>query len=241
MLFAYLDESYEPGDAYWLGVCLVPAGRASTLRAAMAAAAAVVANGAPDLIAQDVELHASQLFGGGGAFAPIKNAPPLRIAGFRAGVRAMRDAEARTILVGVQWSSRPLRSPVRLHRMEAVRLLFPILESALAGWDEGALIIADEEEGTTRDVFRELQAHQDAMRTAGGSRLHDVVFVDSRFSPGVQGADLITFLHRRRSRAGNDPRSQVALDEIWTLIKDAAAVHLHPAPLSSGSSRTKSR
>ncbi|CAB4897515.1 unannotated protein [freshwater metagenome] len=230
MQFAYLDESYEPGDAYWLGVCLVSAARAPDLRTGIAAAAAVVANAEPLFIAQDVELHASQLFGGGGAFAPVKNAPPLRIAGFRAGVQAMKDAGARTILVGVQWSPRPPRSPVRFHRMEAVRRLFPILEADLASSSEDALIIADEEEGTTRDVFRELQAHQETMRPQGGSCVHDVVFVDSRFSPGVQGADLITFLHRRRSRPGNDPRSQVALDGIWALIQDSTAVHVHPAP-----------
>lgn len=234
MQFAYLDESYERGDAYWLGICLVPAAGAPGLRSGIAAAATVVANGDPVRIPYDVELHASQLFGGAGAFAAIKNAPPLRIAGFRAGVQAMKDVGARTILVGVQWSSRPPRSPVRFHRMEAVRRLFPLLEAHLARAGEDALIIADEEEGTTRDVFRELQVHQETMRSQGGSRVLDVVFVDSRFSPGVQGADLITFLHRRRSRPGNDPRSQLALDGIWALIKDEASVHLHPAPLTSG-------
>ncbi|MEV4419396.1 DUF3800 domain-containing protein [Patulibacter sp. NPDC049589] len=235
MRFAYLDESYERGDAYWLGICLVPAVEASALRAAIAAAAALVANGAPSLIPQDVELHASQLFGGAGAFAPIKNAPPLRIAGFRAGVRAMQDAGTQTILVGVRWADRPPRSPVRFHRMEAVRRLFPLLEGHLAHTGEDALIIADEEEGTTRDVFRELQAHQETMRSSGGSRVHDVVFVNSRFSPGVQGTDLITFLHRRRSRAGNDPRSQAALEEIWASIAENTTVHLHPAPPTAGS------
>jgi Protein of unknown function (DUF3800) len=92
------------------------------------------------------------------------------------------------------------------------------------------LLVADEEEGTTHDVYRLMIKHQDvAARVGTQSRLRDAVFVDSRFTPGVQGADLITYLHRRRQKR-NHARSQQALDAMWASLAGRTSVTLHPAP-----------
>lgn len=235
VLFAYLDESYESGAAYWLGACLIDEAAASGLREDMnAVSASLAVHGLPD----DVEMHAQHLFAGAKAFLPLREAPRLRIAAYRDGVQAMVNARTHSLLVGVTWCASPMRSAIRIHRMLAIEHMLTALESHLLATRATCVVIADEEEGTTRNVFRSLQQHQEAAAKAGvPSRIRDVVFVDSRYSPGVQGADLITFLHRRRVRPDNERRTQRALDDMYALLGSAVGVSLHPAPATDAEAR----
>lgn len=228
MLFAYLDESYTADEDYWLGACLIDAQQAMLLRHGMSAAAATVPAGLG--IASDVELHAQHLFGGRKEFEPLKGLPEARVRTYLAGVEAVVAADPEVLLVGVSWSASSFHGAIRIHRMETVQHMLTALDAFLLAADDHCLVIADEEEGTTRDVYRELQAHQGRAAASGApSRIRDVVFVDSRFSPGVQGADLITYLHRRRART-NHPKAQKALDAMWALLDGRVAVSSHAAP-----------
>jgi hypothetical protein len=239
VLFAYLDESYEIDVEYWLGACLIDESAAPGLRDDMNAVSAGLA---PHGLRADVEMHAQHLFGGNETFEALKGSPRLRIAAYRDGVQAMANANAHSLLVGVGWCREPMRSAIRIHRMHAIEHMLITIEGYLLGAGETCLVIADEEEGTTRDVYRALQAHQKAASDSGvPSRIRDVLFVDSRYSPGVQGADLITFLHRRRKRPGNERRTQKALDDMYALIDAAVGVSLHPVPPAPSTSGTAAR
>lgn len=228
MLFAYIDESYRQGDAYWLGACLIEASRAPVLRREFARASAAFPSDAG--LGADVELHAQHLFAGERSMATLKRRPDARLRVYRAGVRAMMDAGAEVLLVGVMWSPAASSGAVRRHRMQAVRHMFAALEAFVVEREERCLVIADEEEGTTRSVYEELRRHQDRNASVDEpSRLVDAVFVDSRFTPGVQGADLITYLNQRRARF-NDERAQKALDGMWKLLDGRVTIEVHPAP-----------
>ncbi|HWT92115.1 MAG TPA: DUF3800 domain-containing protein [Solirubrobacteraceae bacterium] len=162
--------------------------------------------------------------------AVLKDKPDARLRVYRAGVRAMVDAGVEVLLVGVTWSAAPFKGAVRAHRMEAVRHMLTALEAFVADRGQQCLIIADEEEGTIRDVYLELRRHQETKASAGSSScLVDAVFVDSRFTPGVQGADLITYLSKRRDRPNSD-RAQAALDAMWKLLDGRVTIEVHAAP-----------
>lgn len=175
----------------------------------------------------DVELHAQHLFSGDGSMKVLKGKPDARLRAYRAGVRAMVDAGVEVLLVGVTWSTTPSKGAIRAHRMEAVGHMLAALETFVAERGDQCLVIADEEEGTTRDVYRQLLRQQETMAS---SCLVDAVFVDSRFTPGVQGADLITYLNKRRGRP-NGRRAQAALDAMWRLLDGRVTVAAHAAPV----------
>lgn len=234
MLLGYLDESYLRGERYWLGVALVPTERAPTLSRRIRAIPASVP--AAFEIPSEIELHGQALFHAKRGFRPLADQVQLRIRLFRKCLEALVASEAELIFTGVDWSGRtqPGRSGLDAHRMEAVIQLLPILEQRCEVLGRHCLLIADEEE-TTRPAFEEaVRTHQGTcIDRSGDCRLLDnVLFVDSRDSPGVQAADVATFLHHRiDSERDDDPRAIAANEKLWSLLQGCPIVSTsHPGP-----------
>src|ERR1700730_10856962 len=103
MHVAYLDESYERGETYWLTAGLVPADCAVRLRDAVSAAAATLEDHG---IQADVELHGNDLFAGQGDFFALKGTEGIgpRITVFRQVYRALIDCGVKLIYCGVEWN-----------------------------------------------------------------------------------------------------------------------------------------
>jgi Protein of unknown function (DUF3800) len=232
LLLGYIDESYVRGDRYWLGVALVPAGNVPDLVVDLRQMMAILPEEFGPL--GGAEVHGHALFHGTKAFAPLRSMTDLRIRLYRRGLEALAKATTDIIFVGVDWSHVDVSDGLALHRMHAVTHLLPLVERRVAQRREHCLLIADEEETTRHDFVRAVREHKrTCLEGPGECRVVDsVLFVDSQDSPGVQCADLATFLHARVS-AGRDtnPRAIAANRELYRVLEGCRILEeIHDGP-----------
>lgn len=186
MLLAYLDESYQRGKGYWLGVCAVPDENVAEMCLAMRSAAASIPEsfGVP----ADVEMHAQHLYHGQGALRPLKGPVKLRVRIFEKGLEAVRASQARIFLVGVEWNDSLVEHALATHRLAALRRLLGHLECYCEEHDVRALIIADEEETSAADVVTVTRLHQathEGPRVTWPLRLGETRLVTCSRAPSV--------------------------------------------------------
>jgi Protein of unknown function (DUF3800) len=234
VLLGYIDESYVRGERYWLAVALVPADDVPQLTLDVRQVPQILP--AEYTVTATAELHGHALFHGTKGFDALEKMIDLRIRLYRRGLKALARAATDVIFVGVEWNAPALPGDLNLHRMHAVRGMLPVIEERVECLREHCLLIADEEEVTRRDFASAVREHKRrCVEDCGDCRIVDnVLFVDSRDSPGVQCADLAAYLHHRvdrdrdsnpRARAANRKLYRVLADcEVHTLVKDSPEV-----------------
>lgn len=227
MLLGYIDESYARGERYWLAVALVPADNVPQLTIDIRQVPGILP--AEHALTATAELHGHALFHGTKGFSPLKELTELRIRLYRRGLRALVKAATDVLFVGVEWSDPAYPADLNLHRMQAIRGMLPVVEDRVKRLREHCLLIADEEETTRREFAAAVRDHKRfCVEDCGECRIVDnVLFVDSRDSPGVQAADLAAYLHHRvdSERDGN-PRARAANRKLYRLM-EGCEVHSH--------------
>ncbi|HEX3042706.1 MAG TPA: DUF3800 domain-containing protein [Solirubrobacterales bacterium] len=223
MLLGYIDESYVRGERYWLAVALVPAENVPQLTKDVQRVPGILP--AEFSAAVTAELHGHALFHGTKGFKPLEKLIDLRIRLYRRGLRALATAATDVIFIGVKWNDPALPNDLNLHRMQAVRGMLPVIEDRVERLQEHCLLIADEEETTRRDFAGAVRDHKvDCVEGCGECRIIDnVLFVDSRDSPGVQCADLAAYLHHRvDSDRDNNSRARAANRKLYRVLEGCA-------------------
>jgi hypothetical protein len=220
MLLGYIDESYVRGERYWLAVALVPADNVPQLTHDVQQVPRILP--ADYSAAATAELHGHSLFHGAKGFKSLERLIDLRVRLYRRGLRALVSAATDVIFVGVEWDDPALPDDLNLHRMHAVRGMLPVIEDRVERLQEHCLLIADEEETTRRDFTAAVRDHKlSCVEDCGECRIVDnVLFVDSRDSPGVQCADLAAYLHHRvDSDRDNNPRARAANRKLYRTLE----------------------
>lgn len=221
MLLGYIDESYVRGERYWLVVALVPADNVPQLTRDIHRVPRILP--AEHSAAAAAELHGHALFHGTKGFDSLGSLAELRIRLYRRGLQALAEGATDVIFVGVEWSDPSLPSDLNLHRMHAVRGMLPVVEDRVEQLREHCLLIADEEETTRRDFAAAVRDHKRCcIEDFGECRIVDnVLFVDSRDSPGVQAADLAAYLHQRvDSGRDESPRARAANRKLYRVLEE---------------------
>lgn len=221
MLLGYIDESYVRGERYWLAVALVPADNVPQLTLDVLQVRQILPGEYSAAAAP--ELHGHALFHGTKGFTSLEGLIDLRIRLYRRGLQALVKAATDVIFVGVEWNNPALPNDLNLHRMHAVRGMLSAIEDRVKRLREHCLLIADEEETTRRDFAAAVRDHKRCcVENCGECRIVDnVLFVDSRDSPGVQCADLAAYLHHRvdSERDGN-ARARAANRKLYRVLED---------------------
>lgn len=219
MLLGYIDESYVRGERYWLAVALVPADNIPQLTLDVQQVPQILPREYSVTVAP--ELHGHALFHGTKGFKPLEGLIDLRIRLYRRGLQALVKAASNVIFVGVEWSNPAFPNDLNLHRMHAVRGMLSVIEDRVERLREHCLLIADEEETTRRDFAAVVRDHKrKCIEKCGECRIVDnVLFVDSRDSPGVQCADLAAYLHHRvDSERDSNPRARAANQKLYRVL-----------------------
>lgn len=220
MLLTYVDESYSKDCYHVAGIAV----HHDAVRSLEIALHDVVARAADDwdMCDGDAELHGYPLLHGEQDWSAAK--PRQRIAIYRWAFDAIAAHDVRIFLCGVD--SKRLRKryarPKDPHDV-CLQHLLERVDSYAKRTDQEALIIADElhEHDRRRHDLRDYKTSG----TPGflSSRLPRIVdtihFAPSHHSRLIQAADLIAFLHHRRTtQKESDPRAQKANDELWARI-----------------------
>lgn len=220
MLLGYVDESYERGERYWLVVALVPAGNVPQLAEDVRRVPRILPPEHSEIAG--VEMHGHALFHGSKGFQPLAGLIDLRVRLYRRGLQALVRAATDIVFVGVDWADHSVPHDLGHHRMHAVRRLLPALEGRIGEMREHCLLIADEEEATRREFTAAVREHKRCcVEDAGECRIVDnVLFVDSRDSPGVQCVDLAAYLHHRVDSArGRNKRARTANRKLYRVLE----------------------
>lgn len=227
MLLGYIDESYARGGRYWLAVALVPADNVPQLTSDIRQVPGILP--AEHALTVTAELHGHALFHGTKGFSPLKELTDLRIRLYRRGLEALVEAATDVLFVGVEWSDPSLPSDLNLHRMQAIRGMLPVVEDRVKRLREHCLLIADEEEATRREFTAAVREHKRCcVDDCGECRIVDnVLFVDSRDSPGVQAADLAAYLHHRVDSERDGNRRARAANRRLYRVMHGCALHSH--------------
>jgi hypothetical protein len=221
VLLCYLDESAS-NDHYFIAALIVPEVAAAPLTAALDA---VVADAARSYgVPADTELHGHEIFQARGPWEPFAKEPRIRIGVYNHAFQAIGDHDVRLILRGMNVKRQRERytQPDKPHSVVLAHVLERVDEYA-ARQGELALVIADEVEGQN-DYRRDLWSFQRkatwGYRSRQLTRIVDTMhFVPSHHSRLVQGADLVAFLHRRRStHVENDERAKRANEALWERV-----------------------
>lgn len=217
VLLTYLDESYSK-DRYFVAGLAVHHDAARSLESALQQVVerAVRELGVPG---ERAELHGHPLFHGAGVWDRMQ--PRQRIAVYGWAFDAIAAHDVRIFLRGVD--SKGLREryvrPRDPHDI-CLQHLLERVDSYAAGTGQAVLVIADElhEHDRRRTDLRDFKD----FGTPGylSSKLPRIVdtihFTPSRHSRLLQSADLVAFLHHRRSvHAGTDRRAIRATERLW--------------------------
>lgn len=222
LLLAYVDESYTT-DRFYLGAVLVDGTAAERIECGL------------DTLVQDycgrfgvsprTELHGNPLFQGKEEWcaAPTR----VRINVYRRALQVIGDSGARIVLRGMNVRRQRERYPHPFPPHEVVlgHLLERVDDFARVAGSH-ALVLADEvhTHERHRTNFRHFRVDgTPGYRSARLDRLLDTIhFAPSNHSRLLQAADLVTFLHRRRStHPERDARAQTANDLIWAGVEPA--------------------
>jgi hypothetical protein len=231
VLLAYVDESYT-SDRYYIAALIVPDTEASSLIRALDK---IVDDAAWQYAGLDhrAELHAYDLVGGKGAWAPLKSLVRARIGIYGSAVQAVADHQCAIIVRGVNSQGLAARYGSRADSPHSVVMthLIESIDRYAAKLQENALIIADEVDGQSeyrQALWTYQQGSTWGYRARKITRVIDTIhFAPSHASRLVQGADLIAYLYRRRATVTeSDPRSENA----WAALKERAVlkqIHFH--------------
>lgn len=223
MWFAYVDESYNKLQ-HWVAAVLVEHTRVNQTHREIRN----IVERASDAygIDDEAELHGYELFGGEGAFEPMKKLVRARVGIYADVFQCLSDCDCRIVLRGVSKAGliRRYIHPEHPHRVTMTHLIERV-DSFCKGQDEHALLVADEHHETQSALLRDLVTYQEwgtwGYLAKKIERIVDTIhFVTSSTNPLVQGADLVAFLTRRRAtHKEKDPRAEKTNEDLWQIIE----------------------
>lgn len=215
--FAFFDESYSQ-DAYFIAAFVVPRESLGQLdenvRGLLYSLSSVLG-------ATPTELHAHELMSGVGAWAPIAHKTRLKISILRRTLRLVHSIPGALVFAegtDVQRLNTRYRYPENPHTT-TLRHLLEKVDTWASGAGTKVGLVADEI-ATKNEHQVELRAYKE-LGTGGyfprviRSLEGPIQFLDSRESPGLQVADTLAYLFRRRDflvRTGSHSRNIVIVD-----------------------------
>ena len=222
VLLAYVDESYTDNH-FFLGVVVVDGESAARLERTLND---IVASYAGQFgLSPDTELHGYELFQGEKAWSAVPTR--VRINVYARAMNAIGASGARVILRGMDCKRQrerykypdPPHEVVLGHTLERINAL-------ARGRHDWALVLADEvhTDERHRTNFRDFRrTGTPGYLSSKLPRLLDTIhFGPSHFSRGLQAADLVTFMHRRRQvHTETDARAARANEQIWSGVANA--------------------
>ena len=222
MLYAFIDESYTK-DRYYLCAFVVPETQINALDDAVKRVKAYAEGFG---VTQNSELHAHEMMSGLGDWKAIRGKPRASLSIYK---RALKEfvaiPGARMFIEGVDIPrlNARYRYPDPPHRV-TLRYLLEAVDRHAVKAGEQVMIIADELPDQI-DHGKRAAAYQIA--GTGGyqpsklTALHmPIWFGSSAQSPGLQVADLIVYLFRRKdAHAETDPRAERAVAELWETLR----------------------
>lgn len=220
MLFAFLDESYTD-QRYYIGAVVIPVEHLKDLGDAIRDAQDYAEGfGIPP----KTELHAHQIMSGSGAWKPLRGQHRAAVAIYR---RALSNIAA-------------LPTSITIRGVDVVRLnarySYPeppyhvTLQHLLERLDEQArrrrqklTVIADEIQDQAQHVARAMRYQVTGTRGYRSSTLDaiemPIEYGRSHESPGIQAADLVTYLYRRKdAHTETSPQAAAAVESLWRII-----------------------
>lgn len=219
MLYAFIDESYSE-DFYYVGAFLVAEDFIGDLREAIARTKAYAAGFG---VSGDVELHAHSMMTGRDGWEPVRGQHRAALSIYRFGLRELAALPAKVIVRGV--NVRGLRHRYRVPRLPHAVALAHTLEDVDAyaeAHDERVIVIADEVSDQV-DHARRVERYRLVGTGGYRSRLLEriespILFGSSAESPGLQAADLVVYLYRRKdSHVETNPLVAASVSELWDL------------------------
>jgi hypothetical protein len=220
MLFAFLDESYTD-QRYYIGAVVVPVDNLNDLSNAVKSTQEYAEGFG---IAPKTELHAHRIMNGTGEWKALHGQHRAALAIYR---RALANITVLPITI--------LARGVDVGRLNA-RYSYPqppyhvTLQHLLERIDEHArrrkeqvTVIADEIRGQADHVARTMTYQITGTRGYRSSTLDaiqmPIVYGPSHESPGVQAADLVTYLYRRKdAHQETNPKAAQAVEDLWRII-----------------------
>jgi len=222
MLAAFIDESYlEREDVFALACVLVDGPSLASLCAGLDEVASdAVGYG----VSATAELHAYEMFHGTGEWEALHGKARAQVALYQRALRAIAMANSQVLLRWTKHSDLGADS----HSVTLTYLVEEVDRMA-AERDEHVLIICD---AVSEDDQHRASLRQHKLSGTGGYKpsklpriLDTMHFADSHDSRGLQAADLVAFLYRRRLRnqslgAGQtDERERKAVEAVWGEIQ----------------------
>jgi hypothetical protein len=219
VLFAFVDESYSE-DYYYVGAFVIDEAQLNNLRDAVKRTKDFAAGfGVPP----ETELHAHSMMSGTDGWDVLQGKHRASISVYRFGLRQLAALRAKVIVRGVNVAG--LRQRYRVARPPHAVALSHTLEdvNAYAGaLGERVVVIADNLPDQV-DHARRVERYQ--LVGTGGYRSSllehiesPIVFGSSAESPGLQAADLLVYLYRRKD-SHIESRALVTktVEELWAI------------------------
>lgn len=220
MRLAYIDESYTR-DHYFIAAVVVDDASAPALHQALDQVAERARLAYLPTAPDPLELHGQPLFQGSREWAPIKNQIRALISVYEQAMQAIGEQDVRIFLRGLDCQRHRARysDPWPEHEVVLQHLL-ERLDDFGRRYGEQVLVIADELSDPDRHRAKLNAFRLDGTPGYRSSRLTNILdtlhFVPSQHSRLVQAADLVAFLHRRRTTISeSNPKATAAMARIW--------------------------
>jgi Protein of unknown function (DUF3800) len=220
---AYIDESYTQ-EFYFLGAVVVDEVSAPALEKALDAVSEKARAAYLPHVSAPLELHGYPMFQGGEDWAPIKRQVRALISVYEQAMIAIGSQDVAIFLRGLDCVRHRARysNPWPEHSV-VLQYMLERLNDYGRSLGEQVLVIADDIDDPDRH-----RANLREFRLAGtpgyrSSQLPNILdtlhFAPSKHSRLIQAADLVTFLHRRRTTVvESDPRQRQALERLWSHV-----------------------
>lgn len=226
MLCAYLDESYT-ADFSSIGAIIAEQDVWDSVQREFAK----IVDNAVEMhgVNPDAELHGHEIMGGAGAWKPLRGKHREAAGVYQRALRVLADHDVRIVLRGLDVAR--LNARYKYPQLPHAAVLGHLLErvndeAARQGVSDDSVIVLCDQVGTQIE-------HNEAFETSKvfgtpgyrSSRLPKLSaplnFVDSRYTAGVQAADLVTYLYRRRSvtPAERHPAAQRTMNRLWSTVQ----------------------
>lgn len=220
MRLAYIDESYTR-DFHFIAAVVVDDASAPALHQALGEVAEKARQAYLPQEAAPLELHGQPLFQGAKEWAPIKHQIRALISVYEQAMQAIGGQDVQLFLRGLDCQRHRARyaDPWPEHEVVLQHLLERLNDFGRS-LDEQVLVIADEIDDPNRHRAKLHAFRLDGTPGYRSSRLDNILdtihFVPSQHSRLVQAADLVAFLHRRRTTIKEpNPRATAAVERIW--------------------------
>lgn len=226
MLFAFIDESYTQ-ERYYVAAVVVDADDISKIAAGVSRAAEYAMGFGVEL---GTEFHAHSIMSGRDGWEPVQGKPRAAIAVLRRLLQELTEQPADVYIEGVDVPrlNARYRYPDPPH-LVALRHVLEDIQQAATKRDESVVVICDEvtDQESHRKKFGEYQMiGTPGFRSTTLSRIEQFMFADSRQSPGLQMADAVAYLYRRRdAHLEASDRTKRAVDDLWGVLRPRVVKH----------------